>query len=260
MRILVPVKQVARLGGDFALDGSEGVARDALTWQLNEWDAFSLEAAVQLLEGCDGGEVVVASVGDEHAEEGLRACLARGAQRAMRVWDPALLDADPLSVAFVLAALAARVEPDLIFCGVQSSDAANAATGIALAGLLDMTHVAVVNVVERDGQRLIVHRELDGGAVEVLGLSMPALLTVQSAANEPRSATLRAIKQARAMPVEELGLSALGLAADSVRAMAGSRIVALAEPMRAGGASMLDGPPREMAARIAEIVRERMAS
>ena len=54
----------------------------------------------------------------------------------MRVWDDALEGADALAVARVLAAVVARESPDLVLCGVQSSDAVNGATGIALAAHL----------------------------------------------------------------------------------------------------------------------------
>ncbi len=260
MKLLVPVKQVARLDEDAVLDDAGRVAPESLEWQLNEWDAFSVEAALALVEAEGAGEVVVATVGDEHAEDGLLAYLAKGADRGVRIWDETLRDADALAVASVLAALAARERPDLILCGAQSSDAANAATGIALAGLLDLAHVAVVNAIERDGERLTVQRELDGGAVEALELSLPALLTVQTGINEPRSATLRAIKQARAKPLAQMGLAELGLDSGAVQAASGSRIVRLAEPDREGGARMLEGSAGEIAARIAEIVREELAS
>jgi electron transfer flavoprotein beta subunit len=255
VKVLVAVKHAARLEGEPRFDGPAAVAADALEHELNEWDAFSLEAAQQLVE--DGeGEVVVATVGDEETEEGLMACLAKGADRAVRVWDPALAGADALTVASVLAALAKREQPDLILTGVQSSDAANAATGVALAGLLDLPRVAVVGGIGRDGERLIVRRELEGGASEVLRLPLPALLTVQTGINEPRYATLRAIKQARSKPLEALGLGDLGLDTERVLAAAGSRTVSLGVPERGDGASMLDGSPSAIAERIAELVRE----
>ena len=242
MRILVPVKQVASLDEDFALDDSSGrVPEDELDWQLNEWDTFSLEAALQLTE--DGmGEVVTVSVGDEEAQDGLLSCLAKGADRAIRVWDEDLAQLDLLGagldtlvVANVLAAVARRESPDLILCGVQSSDSAGAATGVALAGLLGLTHVAVVNAIERDGDGLTVQRELEGGTVERLRLEPPALLTVQTGINEPRYATLRAIKQAREKPSDLVSLAELELSADQLGANAGA-----------------------IAARIAEIVKEAM--
>jgi electron transfer flavoprotein beta subunit len=258
VKILVAVKQVARLEDDFELNGSAAIDPAALDWQLNEWDTFSLEAALQLLENGAGGEVVAVTVGDERSEDGLLACLAKGADRAVRVWEEALAGADPLAVASVLAAVAAREQPDLILCGVQSSDAAAAATGVAVAGLLDLTRVAVVNAIERDGERLRVQRELDGGDVEVLSLSMPALLTVQTGINEPRYATLRAIKQARAKPLEVLALCDLALDAAGVHAAAGSRTVRFAAPERGRGAQMLDGSASAIAARIAELVAQEL--
>jgi electron transfer flavoprotein beta subunit len=148
--------------------------------------------------------------------------------------------------------------PDLILCGAQSSDAASAATGVALAGLLDIAHVAVVEQIERDGGRLLVQRQLEGGAVELVSVGLPALLTVQSGINAPRRPNLRAIKQARTEPVTVLGLADVGLDAGAVEASAGSRTIGLTQRPRGGGATLLEGPPAEIAARIAAIVGEAM--
>jgi electron transfer flavoprotein beta subunit len=260
VKLLVAVKQIARLADGFVLDGpvgapngSAGVPDEALEWALNEWDAFALEAALRLREDSGGGELVVATVGGNEAEASLRAGLAMGADRAVRVWEESLRGADPLAVAAVLAKLAASDKPDLILCGAQSADEGNAATGVALAGLLDVAHVAVVSSVERDGTALIVGRELDGGAVETLRVRMPALLTIQTGANQPRRANLRAIKQARDQPIETLTPAVLGLGEEELIAAAGARTVELLEPVRER-ARMIDGPASAIAARIAEIV------
>jgi len=239
MKILVPVKQVGQ--------------------ELNEWDAFSLEAALQLTED-DADEVIVVTVADGPGEQALRACLAVGADRALRVWDAALGEADPLLLAALLAAVARAEECELIICGAQSSDAAGAATGVALAGLLDLARVAVVAAIERDGEQLRVQRELEGGALEVLRLSLPALLTVQTHTNEPRHATLRAIKQARTKPLAVLSPGELGLDVDSLQASAGSRTVKRRERERGAGATLLEGEPQEIAMQIATIVREALSA
>ena len=214
MKIVVPIKQVAALDDEFELleDGS-GVDPDFLELDLNEWDAFSLEAALQLREETGDGEVVVVTVGDDEAEEALLGCLARGADRAVRVWDDALEGADVLAVARVLAAAVQRESPDLVLCGVQSSDAVNGATGIALAGYLELPHVAVVKQLDYDaaGSVATVKRELEGGLVEVLRVRAPALLTIQTGINEPRYANLRAIKQAREKPLEVTTPDELGV-------------------------------------------------
>jgi electron transfer flavoprotein beta subunit len=280
VKILVPVKQVARLRGDFAArvaDAADARASaveltpDALEWSANEYDAFSLELALALRDDAvrDGAgdiEVVAVTVGNERSEPALRAALAMGAERAIRVWDDALDvtydGADPLSVARLLAAVAEAESPQLILCGAQSVDMANAATGVALAGLLDFAHVAVVSAIERDGERelLTVQRELAGGAVELLRISMPALLTVQTAVNTPRRPNLRAIKHARAAAVTVLGLAELGLDADTLTAAAGARTAGLYTRPAGGGATLLDGSPAQLGVRIAELVTEAIAS
>jgi electron transfer flavoprotein beta subunit len=255
VKILVAVKQVALLADEFELDGADTVPPDALRRRLNELDAHAVEAALTLNEG-EPGEVVAATVGDQHAEDALRSCLAMGADRALRVWGEELAGADTLAVAAALAALARVEQPDLILCGAQSSDSADAATGVALAGLLDLPRVAVVTAIERDGDRLVVQRELDGGALEVLRLGTPAVLTVQMGINEPRHATLRAIKQARSKPVTVLAPSELALDAADLEAAAGSRTVRLLESAEGTGATLLRGAPERIAAQIVEIVRE----
>jgi electron transfer flavoprotein beta subunit len=261
MRIVVAVKQVAALDEEFELaDDDRSVDPDYLEWDMNEWDTFSLEAALLLREGLDGDghEVVAVTVGDDESQEGLLACLAKGADRAVRVWDESLQDADLLAVARVLAAVVERESPDLVLCGVQSSDAVNGATGVALAGYLGLPHVAVVKHIDLDGTTVTVQRELEGGLVEVVRVGIPALLTVQTGINEPRYATLRAIKQAREKPLEAIGLDELGLDQAAVAAAAGARVVSLSHPERGEGAEMLEGGAADVAARIIEIVRDRM--
>ena len=262
MKIAVTVKQVAALDDEFELlDDGSGVDPDFLELDLNEWDAFSLEAALQLREAAGDGEVVVLTVGDDEADEALLGCLARGADRAVRVWDESLKDADPLAVARVLAAAVGREEADLVLCGVQSSDAVNGATGVALAGYLDLPHVAVIKQLDYDaaGSTATVRRELEGGLVEVLRVRTPALLTIQTGINEPRYANLRAIKQAREKPLEVSSPEQLGVDAAALAAAAGSRRSTLRPPVRGEGAEMIDGSPSAVAERIVELVRERMA-
>jgi electron transfer flavoprotein beta subunit len=262
MKIVVPVKQVAVLDEEFELlDDRPGVDPDALDWELNEWDEFSLETALQLREGEGDGEVVVVSVGDEEAEEGLRACLAKGADRAQRIWDDSLAGADPLAVARVLAAAVERESPDLVLCGVQSSDGVHSATGVALAAHLGLSRVAVVKALDYDaGSRsATVERELEGGLVERLRVELPALFTIQTGINEPRYANLRALKQAREKPLDVTSPANLGLDAEALAAAAGSRVRSIARPDVGGAAEMLNGSASAVAERIAEIVKERMS-
>jgi electron transfer flavoprotein beta subunit len=262
MKIVVPVKQVAVLDEEFELlEDRPGVDPDAIEWELNEWDDFSVEAALQLREAEGSGEVVVVSVGDDEAEEGLRACLAKGADRAIRIWDSSLEGADPLAVARVLAAAVEPESPDLVLCGVQSSDAVHGATGVALAAHLGLPRVAVVTAIDYDSaaRTATVERELEGGLVELVRVGLPALLTIQTGINEPRYANLRAIKQAKEKPLAVIGLADLGLDDGAVAAAAGSRMRSMTPPEAGGGAEMLNGSPEAVAERIAAIVKEHLS-
>lgn len=266
LRLVVPVKQVALLDEDFEFDADVAtVDDDYVDLELNDWDNFSLEAALEIRDGAGEGEVetVVVTVGPEAAEEALLACLAKGADRAIRIWDDALVDPDPLLVASVLAPVIERETPTLVLCGVQSSDAASSATGIALAGLLELPHVAVVRALDFDAGNgsVQVARELEGGTTQRLSVPTPAVLTIQTGANEPRYATLRAIKQAAAKPLDRFGLADVGLDQAAADAARGSRTVRLERPSREGAAAtMLEGDIASVADRIAEIVHDSLDS
>jgi len=91
------------------------VHADFLLRDLNEWDDYSLEEAMKIKEaGAAPVEVVVVCVAAEEADESLRKCLAKGADRAVRVWDEAIEGSDSIAVARVLAAVARKEKPDML--------------------------------------------------------------------------------------------------------------------------------------------------
>ena len=253
MKIVVCVKQIAVLGDEVEFtDDVRDVDPDFLDFALNEWDSFATEEALQIRERQGEGEVVVVSVGDEDSEDAIRRCLAMGADRAIRVEGEGI-SRDPISLARALAPIVRREEPDLVFCGVQSSDAVQAATGVALAELLGLPRVAVVTKVDWDASAKTarVDRELEGGLVDLVEVDTPAVLTIQTGINEPRYATLRAIKQAEQQEIEVAEPEDVGEPAYAVRRMF--------VPPKGEGAEMLNGSPEAIAQRIKELVQERMA-
>jgi electron transfer flavoprotein beta subunit len=265
MKILVAVKQVAALDEDFTIreDGRD-VDADFLIRDLNEWDDFSLEEAVKIKEAASEGgavgavEVVAVTVGPEEADESLRKCLAKGADRAIRVWDEAIEGSDPIAIARVLAAVAKREAPGMLFAGVQSSDQAFASTGIATAAFLDWPHAAVVSSLSYSpgAKSAIFRRELEGGLLQEVEIQCPAVLTIQLGINTPRYASLRSIKQAAAKPIESLSLADLGLGEGDVgEAGSLSRVRRMYMPDK-GRAQLIEGNAAEQAQRLAEIIRE----
>src|SRR6267154_2145293 len=110
MKFLVPVKRVAALEDDFRIraDGRD-IDEEFLTHDLNEWDTFALEQAVLIKEAASTEvQVVAVTIGPGECDEILRACLAKGADRAVRVWDDAMAGSDPVAIARVLAAVARK--------------------------------------------------------------------------------------------------------------------------------------------------------
>jgi electron transfer flavoprotein beta subunit len=260
MKILVAVKQVAALDEDFEFrDDGRDVDPDFLIRDLNEWDDFSLEEAVKIKEASTEPTTVVAvCVAPEEADEVLRKCLAKGADRAVRVWDAAIEGSDPIAIARVLAAAARREAPDMLFAGVQSSDQAFASTGIATAAFLDWPHAAVVSslMYAPEAKTAVFRRELEGGMLHEVEIQCPAVLTIQLGINTPRYASLRSIKQAAAKPIEVLSLADLDLrTADVGEVGSASRVRRMYVPDK-GRAELIEGDAAAQAQRLAAIIRE----
>jgi len=260
MKILVAVKQVAALDEDFEIreDGRD-VSEDFLIRDLNEWDDFSLEEAVKIKEGsAQPVEVIALTVAPQSGDEALRKCLAKGADRAVRVWDESAQDSDPIAIARILAAVAKAESADMVFAGVQSSDHSFAATGIATAAFLGWPHAAVVSSLSYSpgAKSAVFRRELEGGLFQEVEIQCPAVLTIQLGINTPRYASLRSIKQAAAKPIEVKSLADLGLGAGEVgTAGSHSRVRRMYIPDK-GRAQLIEGDAAEQAKRLAEIIRE----
>lgn len=224
MDIVVIVKRVPDMAeAEISIDktGKE-IEKGDLVFDINEWDNYAMEEAVQLKEKL-GGSVTAVAVGAEEVDEVLRRCLALGADEAIRLDDPAFAGGDPYTTAVVLAAAIRTLPHDLILTGVMGSDDGDAQVGGVVAYLLGLPHATLVTDVEVDGQKARVRRELEGGLEEVVELPLPALLTVQTGINEPRYVPIAGIRRAARREIQLKGLSDLGLKPEEVGA-AGARV------------------------------------
>ena len=258
MKVLVTVKEVAEADDDFAIEGTD-IAVSDVEYDLNEWDDYAIEAAVQLAESGVADEVVAVTIGPERTEETIRMALAKGADRAIRVWDDAFEEgfADVAAKASVFEAVVDSEEPDLVLGGVQAADTGFGATGVALAERIGFEHAAVVNNLEIDdsGDVAHVHRELEGGVEELTDVDLPAVLTVQTGLNEPRYASLRGIRQAQRKEIATRDLADIGLSAADVESAL--TITSMYEPESESDAEIIEGDAGETAGRLAEVLREK---
>ncbi len=259
MKVLVTVKEVAEVDDEFEISGLD-IAGGSLEYDLNEWDDYAVEEAVQISEANDDVEVVTVTIGPERADETVRMALAKGADRAIRVWDDALEGARFLDLgtkADIIAAVAEAEAPDLILSGVQASDDSNGATGVALAERLGFEWATVVNDLDLDAEAGVasVHRELEGGIEELTDVELPAVLTIQTGINEPRYASLRGIRQAQRKPLEAESLDDIGLDASVVDSPV--ERTSMYEPESESDAVVWDGGADETAGELAELLREK---
>ncbi len=259
MKVLVTVKEVATVDDEFEISGTE-IDERFLGADLNEWDEYALEEAVQLSEDGIADEVVTVTIGPEAAEQTIRQALAKGADRAIRVWDDALEGVDLLDVGAktaILEAVVAEEEPDLVLTGVQAGDDSFGATGVSLAADLGVQWAAVVNELDLDADAGVasVHRELEGGVEELTDVELPAVLSIQTGINEPRYASLRGIRQAQRKELTAKSLADLGLDADAV---AGElTLTAMYEPETETDVTVFEGSADETAGKLAELLRDK---
>jgi len=258
MKVLVTVKEVAEVEDDFEISGTE-ISDTYLEYDLNEWDDYAIEEAVQLKEAGIADEVVTVTIGPERSEETIRIALAKGSDRAIRVWDDAFENVDLLDVnakAQLLGAVVENENPDLILSGVQANDDSFGATGVALARHIGFEWAAVVNALEidTDAETAHVRRELEGGVEELTDVEIPAVLTIQTGINEPRYASLRGIRQAQSKEIKPQSLDDLGLDASTTESSLD--ITAMYEPETESDAQYLEGDADEQAAELAEVLND----
>ncbi len=260
MKGLILVKQVPDANSVFRIN-SDGtwVDESNLSFAINDYDRYGLEELLTLKDSGKLTEVVALTVGPAGASSVLRTCLATGADRAIHVQDDAIAGADPLSLARIIQAAIADEDFSLIVAGLQADDDNHTQIGGLVAGLLDWPSAsAVMSLTFRDDTTLRVERELGNNELQVVDLTLPAVVTVQTGINAPRYASLKGIMAAKKKPVRRLSLDDLGLKPSEVGGL-GARLksVSLAPPVRGKRAEILSGSPDEIARELVGRMREK---
>lgn len=251
MKILVPLKQVPEVADaevEIARDG-RSIETEDLSFDIGEWDACAVEAAVRLKEE-HGGEVTVITVGDDEAEAALRKALAMGADAAVRVEADEPFS-DPVTVARLIAAWAGGREFDLVLAGVAAADDGYGVVGPALGGLLEWPHATMVIELAVDNGTARVTRELEEGLKERLTVKLPAVLAAQTGLAEPRYVSIMGIRKVRKIPIEHVAPEELG-----VEATGSLELLGLDRPPAGREVELLEGPPSELGRRVVELIGE----
>ena len=221
MKVLVPVKRVPDTAGEKKIDPNDKtVDRDSVESVLCPVNEFAIEEAMRLKEN-DGAEVTVLLMGPESAQPIVRKALSYGLDAGIQITDDAIAGSDALSTAKVIAKALEAEEFDVVIFGNQSTDARTCLVPAAVAEILGLPSLTYARNLEIDGDNVVAHRETEDGW-EVVESSLPAVVSVVEAINEPRYPSFKGIMAAKSKPLTVKSLADLGVTADEVGAGAAS--------------------------------------
>ena len=207
MKILVCVKQVPDMESAFRINAeSTGYDETGLVFRLNRYDENALEEAVRIKERFGDVEITVLSVGPQRVETAVRRGLEFDADFGAHVITADSRRMDALEIASLIASYAKEKDYDLFLFGVMSEDEERSQVGPMTAAILNLPCATTVvkETIAEDRSRVEVERELEGGRREVVDLSMPSVLTVQSSINLPRYPNLTNKLRARRQEINRI--------------------------------------------------------
>jgi len=190
--------------------------------EIGPFEALALEAGLRLKAELAGAgraaRVDVITAGPSGWEDILRRALGMGADGAFHVLYPGNGGPNCLVPASTTAALLAGaiartdVTPDydVILTGIMSQDLMAGHTGPMMAEHLGSALATAAVRISAGEQKITVLREWDGGALETLALPLPALVSVQAGAYQPRYPSLSNMLKAKSASVAVISAAQLG--------------------------------------------------
>ncbi|MBK8293289.1 MAG: electron transfer flavoprotein subunit beta/FixA family protein [Solirubrobacterales bacterium] len=242
MKICVLVKEVPDAAVQKRIDtGSMRLDRSGEN-NLNPFDTHAIEAAMQLKEGGDlqVDEVVAVTMGPGSAQRALQKAVALGADRSVHLSDDALLGSDVCATGLALAKVLESEAPDVVLLGQQSDDGECYTIGAVVADHLKMPSLTQVVKMDVEDGKLRCERQAEYG-YDTVALTLPAVISVGDAINEPRYPSLKAIMGAKKKPLDTKSTGDVGIEAGQV-GEAGSQTTVIA----------LNPPPEKQAGEIIE--------
>jgi len=203
---IVMVKQVpdtANISGKVMRDDGT-VNRSKLPAIFNYEDKIALEFALKVKEKF-GGKVTAITMGPQRASDILRECLYMGADEVYLISDRKFAGADTLATSYVLSEAIKQIgDYHFIFAGRQAIDGDTAQVGPQIAELLDLPQVTYVEDLQFDKGTFTIKKANEEG-YQTVQVDAPCLVTVLSAANEPRYMSVNGIMTAYQKEVEVWG-------------------------------------------------------
>jgi electron transfer flavoprotein beta subunit len=237
VKIIVLVKQVPDTWGDRVLDERTGrLDRGASDAIIDEIGERAVEVALQVKDADRSTEVVVLTMGPKGAADVLRKGLAMGADSAVHILDDALVGADLMTTAAVLAAAVKKIGFDAVVSGNESTDGRGGVVPAIIAETLGLPAATFLASVELGPTGVRGTRSSEDATLTV-SAPLPAVVSITENAAEARFPNFKGIMQAKKKPLETWSLA--DLAVDT--AGAHSLVSSVAErPARTAGTKIVD--------------------
>jgi len=210
MKIVVLVKYVPDATGErsFAADGT--VDRAAADGLLSELDEYAVEQALRVAEDGDDVEVVAMTLGPDDAADAIKRCLQMGAAAGIHISDEAAHGSDSLGTSTILAAAITKAQPDLVLCGMASTDGAMGVLPSMIAERLGWPGVTLGSTLSVTDGTVSIRRDVDV-ASQTVEAALPAVVSVTDQSGEARYPSMKGILSAKKKPVEHWTLADLGV-------------------------------------------------
>jgi electron transfer flavoprotein beta subunit len=215
MKIVVLAKHVPDATGEraFAADGT--VDRASSDGLLSELDEYAVEQALQIADERDEVEVVVMTQGPEDAADAIKRSLQMGASAGVHIIDDAVHGSDALATSAILAEAIKNAAPELVICGMASTDGTMGVIPAMIAERLGWPAVTLGATLAVADDHVSIRRD-DDVASFTIEASLPAIVSVTDQSGEARYPSMKGILAAKKKPVETWRLADLGIEAASV--------------------------------------------
>ena len=212
MKICVLVKEVPDAAVEKRIDPSTGRMDRSGERNLNPYDTHAIEAAMQIREGgaVEVSEIIAVTMGPESAVRALHKAVSLGADRSLHLTDDALVGSDVAATGYALSKALESESPDLVLLGQQSDDGECYTIGAVVADHLKMPSLTQVIKMDVSSDGLRCERQAEYG-YDTVQITLPAVISVGDAINEPRYPSLKAIMGAKKKPLQTVAAGDIGI-------------------------------------------------
>jgi electron transfer flavoprotein beta subunit len=215
MKIVVLVKYVPDATGERSFGADGTVDRASSDGLLSELDEYAVEQALQIADERDDVEVVVMTLGPEDSADAIKRSLQMGSSAGIHIIDDAVHGSDAVATSVILAEAIKKAVPDLVICGMASTDGTMGVIPAMIAERLGWPAATLGATLSVAEDHLTIRRDTDVASLTIEA-SLPAIVSVTDQSGEARYPSMKGILAAKKKPVETWTLADLGVDTTSV--------------------------------------------